>query len=132
MPDEFDLLVADADADGHRNMYRLAAEFAETPAMFHVVVAAFVDGTLAGIGAITDEPTPTAHPAWRMRRFHVLRRFRQRGVARAIAEALLRDATATVATVTVHAGNPGAAQFWQALGFRAVDGQAWTHQVTFL
>jgi hypothetical protein len=36
--------------------------------MFHAIFAAYVEGNIAGIGAITDEPGLTSTPAWRMLR----------------------------------------------------------------
>jgi hypothetical protein len=84
LPNGFDGLRADAEADGFRHMRRLAAEFETMREMFHAVLAAFINGGLAGIGGITDQPQPTSALAWRMRRLYVHRGFRRRGVARAI------------------------------------------------
>lgn len=128
LPIGFEVLSADAEANGYRHMRRLAAEFETTPEMFHAVLAAFIDGALAGIGAITDEPQPTSEPAWRMRRLYVHRGLRRRGVARAIVAALLEDAANDVRMVTAHAGNDSAARFWEAIGFQQATGKAWTHQ----
>jgi GNAT superfamily N-acetyltransferase len=128
LPIGFEGLSADAEADGYRHVRRLAAEFETTPEMFHAVLAGFIDGALAGIGATTDEPQPASEPAWRMRRLYVHRGLRRRGVARAIVAALLEDAANNVRMVTVHAGNDSAARFWQAIGFQQATGKAWTHQ----
>jgi GNAT superfamily N-acetyltransferase len=128
LPIGFAELEADAKADGYRHMIRLAVEFTQSPAMFHAIFACEADGVLAGIGAITDEPTLTSQPIWRMRRLYVHRKFRRRSVAGAIVKALLGEAAGKVSTVTVHAGNDGAAQFWEATGFRPVSGRAWSHE----
>jgi len=128
LPVDFKKLELDARADGHANMTRLPAEFVETPAMFHRLVAAQIGGTLAGIGAITDEPTPAEQPAWRMRRLYVHRDFRRRRVAQAIAGDLLRAAAGKVELVTVHTGSDDAASFWEAMGFDCVAGHGWSHQ----
>ncbi|WP_439396015.1 GNAT family N-acetyltransferase [Bradyrhizobium sp. PMVTL-01] len=130
LPAGFADLEADATADGHRQMTCLAAELTETPAFFHAAYACCLGGRLAGIGAMTDEPAPTAQPTWRMRRFYVHREFRRRQVAFSIAMALLQDAAGKVSTMTVHAGNQAAAQFWEAIGFRRVADLAWSHQRT--
>ena len=130
LPIGFTELDADAKADGHGHLTRLAAEFAQSPAIFHAIFACHLDGELAGIGAITDEPALTSQPTWRMRRLYVHRRFRRRNVARAIANALLQEAAENVSTVTVHAGNDDAARFWEALGFSPVAGRAWSHEAT--
>jgi GNAT superfamily N-acetyltransferase len=92
LPDGFEELRADAEADGHQHIARLVREFSETPAMFHAVFAAYIDGYLVGVGAITDEPQATSEATWRMRRLYVHRKFRRRGVARALAAALLQQA----------------------------------------
>lgn len=128
LPDGFEALRAEADAEGHRHMSRLAIEIAETPDLFVALLAAFDDGDLVGIGGLTAEPE--AHPgeAFRMRRLYVAPRARRSGVARTIANALLNEALGLTRLVTVHAGNPGAERFWEALGFDLVDGRAWSHQ----
>ena len=127
LPNGFDGLRADAEADGHRHMSRFATELEMTPEVFHIVLAAYVDGSLAGIGAITDEPQPTSEPTWRMRRLYVHRGFRKRCVAQTIVSELLREAANEVRIVTVHAGNDSAARFWEAFGFQQVTCKAWTH-----
>jgi GNAT superfamily N-acetyltransferase len=132
LPIGFTELDADAKADGHGHLTRLAAEFAQSPAIFHAIFACHLDGELAGIGAITDEPALTSQPTWRMRRLYVHRRFRRRNVARAIANALLQEAAENVSTVTVHAGNDGAARFWEAIGFLPVAGCTWSHETTIV
>jgi GNAT superfamily N-acetyltransferase len=130
LPNGLEGLRADAEADGYRHMRRLAAEFEASREMFHAVQAAFIDGGLAGIGGITDEPQPTSGPAWRLRRLYVHREFRRRGVARAIVAALLADAANKVSIVTAHAGDDSAARFWEAIGFQQATCKAWTHQTT--
>lgn len=94
------LLEADAKVEGHRHVTRFAAEFAQNPAMFHAIFAACVDDKLAGVGAITDEPTLTSQTKWRMRRLYVRREFRRRNVARTIAMELLREAAGKIPAVT--------------------------------
>jgi GNAT superfamily N-acetyltransferase len=130
LPNGFDELRADAEADGHRQLRRLAAELETRQAMFHAVVAAFIDRGLVGVGAITDEPQPASEPAWRLRRLYVHRRFRRRGIARSMVRALLDEAARKVRIVTVHAGDDDAARFWEAIGFQQAACKAWTHQTT--
>jgi GNAT superfamily N-acetyltransferase len=128
LPTGFDALRVDAEADGHRHMTRFAQEFEASPALFHAVFVGLIDGQLAGLGAITDEPTLPSQPVWRMRRVYVHRAFRRRDVARAIALALLQEAQGRVTTLTVHAGTDEAARFWEAMGFRPTIGTAWSHE----
>ncbi|MGY8638770.1 GNAT family N-acetyltransferase [Bradyrhizobium sp. 14AA] len=128
LPADFPELEADAKADGHAHMTRLVAEFTHERAKFHAIFTSRLDGRLVGIGAITNEPTPTSLPMWRMRRLYVHHNYRRRKVAQAIANALLQEAAGKVSTVTVHAGNDGAARFWEAMGFSRVEGQPWSHE----
>ena len=144
LPRNFHTLLSDAEADGHRHIGRLAAEFVSNRAMFHLIAAATIENTLVGIGAMTDEPThshkpahelarePAHEPAWRMRRLYVHRDFRRRGVGQAIAAMLHQGAVGKVRLVTVHAGNSDAAEFWAAMGFDPAVGKPWTHEMTLL
>jgi GNAT superfamily N-acetyltransferase len=127
LPEGFGVLRAEADAEGHRHMTRLAEELATGVTRFEALFAAFDDGALLGVGGLTAEPEPTPEPALRMRRLYVSPRARRTGVARALANALLQEALDQVGLVTVHAGNDAAARFWEAMGFETVDAQAWSH-----
>ena len=128
LPDGFDALRAEAEAEGHRHLTRLAQEWAQDPGQFTAVLAAFAGGELAGVGALTPEPEPAPQPALRMRRLYVAKAARRQGVARTLANALLQEALDQVRLVTVHAGNPDAALFWTAQGFAPVAGAAWSHE----
>jgi GNAT superfamily N-acetyltransferase len=127
-PEGFARLRAEAEAEGHRHMTRLAEELVSGATRFEALFAAFDDGELLGLGGMTREPSETSEPAFRMRRLYVSPRARRMGVARTLANALLQEALDQVALVTVHAGNDGAAAFWEAMGFETVAGQAWSHQ----
>jgi GNAT superfamily N-acetyltransferase len=129
LPEGFEVLRAAAEAEGHRHLSRLAADWAERPDMFHALLAAHADGDLVGIGGITDEPEDAGEPAWRMRRLYVAPAARRRGVARSLANALTQEALGAVRLATVHAGDADAARFWEAMGFEAVAGRAWSHEV---
>jgi GNAT superfamily N-acetyltransferase len=126
LPGGFDALRAEAEAEGHRHMARLAVEVSETPELFIALLAAFDEGELLGIGGMTPEPADPS--AIRMRRLYVSQAARRRGVARMIANALLNEALCRAKLVTVHAGNPGAERFWEALGYAPVANQPWSHQ----
>jgi hypothetical protein len=42
------------------------------------------------------------------------------------------EAANKVSIVTVHAGNDGAAKFGEAIGFRPVQDQAWSHKAQII
>ena len=127
LPEGFAALRAEADAEGHRHMSRLAQEVVESPGMFTALLAAFEDGALVGVGGLTPEPAEPS--AQRMRRLFVTARARRRGVARTLANALLQEALQHTRRVTVHAGDPEAERFWEALGYARVEGRAWSHEL---
>lgn len=129
LPDGFAALRAQAEVEGDRHLGRLAAEWAERPAMFHALMTAWRDGGLVAVGAITDEPEPAAESAWRMRRLYVAPAVRRQGVARTLVNALLQEALGAVRLVTVHAPAAEAGRFWEAMGFAAVAGRAWSHEL---
>jgi hypothetical protein len=68
LPAGFAELEAGAKVEGHSHLTRFAAEFTQNPVMFDAIFATYVDDKLAGVGAITDEPTLPSQTEWRMRR----------------------------------------------------------------
>lgn len=133
LPDGFEQLCDEAKAEGHRHMARLADDWACGAQRFdrdgEALLAAYLEGDLVGVGGLTLEPTPTAEPALRMRRLYVSPGSRRAGVARAIASALAQEALGQVALITVHAGDDGAARFWEAQDFKPVEGRPWSHEL---
>ena len=82
LPDGFDDLVAEASGEGVRNMALLADGWAQGARFQHdgeALLAAFLAGDLAGIGALSVEPA-ASEPARRLRRFYVRPAMRRRGV----------------------------------------------------
>ena len=136
LPDDFDRLRGLADAEGHRHMGRLADDWASGAQRFdregEALLAGYSDGALVAVGGITWEPALAPGAALRMRRLYVAPEARRQGVAMAIANALLQEALAHTRQVTVHAGNPGADRFWDAQGYRRVEGRAWSHELLAL
>ena len=117
MPAGFDVLKAEARAEGYRHIDRLADEWLAGTMHFERVgealIAASLDRQLVGIGGITIDPSQPG--ALRMRRFYVKCSFRRAGIGRAIAENLLAHARGLGRPVTVNAG-AGSEPFWRSLG----------------
>jgi GNAT superfamily N-acetyltransferase len=118
LPAGFGALRGEARANGHSMLDTLAAEWASGATRFdrpgEMLVAAFIDSTLAGIGGVTLE---SAIPeALRMRRFYVALAYRRHGVGRALAVAVLDEARRQGRAVTCNAA-AGSERFWEALGF---------------
>jgi GNAT superfamily N-acetyltransferase len=130
LPEDFDALVAEASGEGVRNM-ALLAEGWRGGARFQddgeALFAAFLAGTLAGVGGISVE-TAAPEPARRLRRFYVSSRFRRQGVATALASAVIHEGLDSVGLLTVNAAaSPAAGPFWEAQGFVTDASGPWTH-----
>ena len=128
LPAGFDALRAEARAEGHSFVERLAADWEAHRMRFdrhgEVLLAARVTGVLAGIGGLTIEPVLAG--ALRMRRFYVRPSFRRTGIGRKLATALLERARSTSPLVTVNAA-PASFPFWESLGFAPDNRDGHTH-----
>lgn len=130
LPDGFDDLVAEASSEGVRNMALLAEGWAKG-ARFQddgeAILVAFLAGELAGIGALSVEPA-SPEPARRLRRFYVRPDMRRRGVATALASALIHEGFDSAGLLTVNAqASDAAGPFWEAQGFVLDASGPWTH-----
>jgi GNAT superfamily N-acetyltransferase len=118
LPAGFDTMRAEALAEGYRFLERLAADWDSGALRFtkagEVLLAAYSDGVLAGIGGVTVDPG--IPEALRMRRFYIREPFRRHGIGQQLALALLAQAVGRDGPVTVNAA-AGSAPFWEALGF---------------
>lgn len=131
LPEGFDALLADAAAEGVRNMALLADDWASGDQRFQgdgeALLGALLAGTLVGVGGLSVEPD-TIEPALRVRRFYVRPDFRRQGVARTLASALIQEGLDQVDLLTVNAAaSPAAAPFWKAQGFSPDAAGPWTH-----
>ena len=128
LPAGFDALRAEARAEGYLFVERLATDWLSGPARFdragEALLAARVNGVLAGIGGLTIEPV--VPDALRMRRFYVRLAYRRRGIGRKLATTLLERARSASGLVTVNAA-PASAAFWESLGFEPDPRDGHTH-----
>ncbi len=130
LPEGLDALRSEASGEGYGMLDRLARDWASGADRYdrtgEALLAAWVDGALAGIGGLTHDPVVA--DALRMRRFYVGKRYRRLGVARRLAAALLALPRGDRPLITVNAGTPDAPAFWEALGFvRDSAGEGYTH-----
>ena len=128
LPAGFDALRAEARAEGYRFVERLTNDWISLTARFdrdgEALLAARVNGVLAGIGGLTIDPVVL--DALRMRRFYVRLAYRRNGIARKMATELLEPARIAGGLVTVNAA-PASAAFWKSLGFGADARDGHTH-----
>ncbi|MBB4218089.1 GNAT superfamily N-acetyltransferase [Rhizobium sp. BK212] len=123
-------LESEARQEGYRHITRLIDEWSAGDVRFEGtgerLLGAYVDAVLAGVGGMTVEAAMSG--ALRMRRFYISPAMRGRGIGRMLALALLDHARSCCCIVTVHAGNDGAAKFWESLGFQANGQCGHTHR----
>ncbi|HEV8680065.1 MAG TPA: nucleoside triphosphate pyrophosphohydrolase [Stellaceae bacterium] len=128
LPAGFELMRAEAGAEGYRMLDTLAAGWETGVTRFdrdgEALFAVYAGGALAGIGGLTHEAAIPG--ALRMRRFYIRAPFRRGGVGRKLARTLLEPALAAGRVVTVNAGG-GSDPFWEALGFVADRRDGHTH-----
>jgi RimJ/RimL family protein N-acetyltransferase/GNAT superfamily N-acetyltransferase len=117
LPVGFDALRTEARAEGRQSVERLAADWQSRTTRFdregEALLAARVNGVLAGLGGLTLEPVIPG--AVRMRRFYVRPAFRRSGVGRKLVTALLARVPAS-RLITVNAA-PASIPFWEGVGF---------------
>lgn len=118
LPVGFEELRAEARAAGYRHLDRLAEEWASGNFPFdregEVLLAAYCDGALVGVGGLTIDPVEP--DAFRLRRFYDAVAARGQGIGRALAEKLLERPRELGSRVTVNAA-AGSEAFWERLGF---------------
>ncbi len=122
LPSDIARLNASAMEEGVGLVDRLMREWRDGTQLFEgedeCLLIARVGDEIAGVGGITRDPGDPS--SLRMRRFYVLPRFRRRGVARKMVDALLAR-VAPDRKVGVHVGPPEALPFWRKMGFESVD-----------
>jgi len=86
-------------------------------------------GRLVGVCGLNRDPYSDDEATARLRRLYVLPAFRRRGVGSALVSHAIQDAVEHFTVVRLRTLDEGSAQFFEALGFRPVNGQeAVTHE----
>jgi GNAT superfamily N-acetyltransferase len=131
LPEGFEALRAEALAEGHVFVERLAADWNSHTMRFdragEALLAAYANDGLAGIAGLTLEPVVAG--ALRMRRFYVRPSYRRRGIGHNLAAELLVQAGSAGKPVTVNAA-PASFSFWESLGFVPDRHDGHTHILT--
>jgi GNAT superfamily N-acetyltransferase len=128
LPEGFDVLRAEARAESLAFVERLAADWNSRTMRFdrngEALLAAYVNGELAGIAGLTVEPAVPG--AFRMRRFYVRPSYRRNGIGHNLATALLLQSETGGKPVTVNAAL-ASFSFWESLGFERDRRDGHTH-----
>ena len=130
VPDALAALADQADAEGIRNVRAVIDRWEHGEERFdrpgEQLLVAVADDEVVGVGGLTI--CPTVPGAFRVRRFYVHPAWRRRGVATALASALLESWPPEVSLLTCNAqASAGAPIFWESMGFEPVDVPGITH-----
>jgi GNAT superfamily N-acetyltransferase len=132
LPDGIEALESEARVEAVANVSRLITDWTSGAERFskpgELLLAAYEDERLIGVGGLTLEPDVRLQ-AMRLRRLYVCKCDRRRGVGRSLAGSLIERGLRHSAILTLNAGVAGAGTFWEALGFRRVDGKQHTHEL---
>ena len=96
-----------------------------------VLLGAFADGALVGVGGLSLDPYAPAPGLARLRHGYVLRSHRGSGLGRALVARLLEQARPHFATVRLRTSNPAAATLYEGFGFVAGAREDETHRLVF-
>jgi ribosomal protein S18 acetylase RimI-like enzyme len=124
--EDFGPLLAASERAGWRFLRRLVDEWANGTNRFdrrgETLLAARVDGALAGVCGLNIDPYAGDLAVGRVRRLYVLRAFRCRGVGQLLLQAIVRSARASFRCLHVRTENGAAARLYERLGFVPVLG----------
>lgn len=121
LPDDFEALRHEASAESYRFIEGLreewlAGHYGGEDERF-VTFAAFHEGELAGIGALTPDPYDPAPDLLRVRHVYVRPLHRGAGIGRVLAAALIQQGLDLAPRLSLRAADPRASAFWEANGF---------------
>lgn len=133
-PIGFAQLRAEAEAEGYEHIEHLVHDWEEGRIRFRLegegLFAVLLADRFAGIGGITHDPDLPYTEALRVRRVYVRPEYRREGVGRALVRRIIEHGLRHAPALVVNAGNPGAAAFFEACGFRPVEDPGHTHRLT--
>ena len=132
-PEAFAPLLDEAQAAGVAFLSRLRDEWLSGALRFErsgeLLLGAFVDGQLVGIGGVSLDPYRPEPGLGRVRHLYVLRAFRRRGIAGRLMAEILARAPSTFTTLRLSTSSAEAAPLYESLGFQRSDRDRETHRL---
>ncbi|WP_306227639.1 GNAT family N-acetyltransferase [Bosea beijingensis] len=121
LPDDFEALRQEASAESYRFVEGLREEWLagryDGADERFVTFAAYHEGELAGIGALTPDPYDPAPDLLRVRHVYVRPLHRGAGIGRVLAAALIQQGLDLAPRLSLRAADPRASAFWESIGF---------------
>ena len=96
-----------------------------------ILLGAFADETLVGVGGLSLDPYAPAPGLARLRHLYVIDAHRRAGIGRALVARLLELARPYFATVRLRTRNTGAAALYESFGFVSGAREGETHRLVF-
>jgi GNAT superfamily N-acetyltransferase len=132
---QFQALVEESRLEGYWMLVRLADGWRDGRNRFRrrgeVMLAAWQDEVLAGVGCLNVDPYVQGRREGRVRHVYVSRAHRRRGVGRLLLDAIIVRARLNFPVLNLRAPEE-AFPFYEALGFKLVDGEEFlTHRKRF-
>lgn len=119
--EEISNLLEESKRDGFRFLERLSADYQSGCNTFkkpgEMLLGAFHNETLIGLGGINQDPYSQNEKAGRIRRFYVSKEHRRQGVGELILRALLKEAEIFFDFAVLRTDNQEASLFYKQAGF---------------
>jgi N-acetylglutamate synthase-like GNAT family acetyltransferase len=135
LPADLDeVLMPEAVREGFKSLHWLREEWEQGHNRFSAPGEAFyvarLDGRLAGVCGLNRDPFRRDSESARLRRLYVLPEFRRLGIGRGLVTRAMQDAGRHFEVLGLRTFDAQSAAFFEALGFRRVEGAAEvTHEV---
>jgi len=131
----FDLLLAEAQAEGYGFIKTLAEEWASAENRFdatgETLCGAFDNNDLIAVGGLNIDPFAQNPEIGRIRKVYVRPAWRSQGIGRALMLTLIEEARKGFRSVRLRAENAGAARLYERLGFTPIDDPGASHILHF-
>jgi GNAT superfamily N-acetyltransferase len=127
-------LVDESSAQGFGALRRLVADWAAGTCRLEGsgegLFVALEGGRVAAVCALDIAPNAGGKDVGRLRDMYVSATRRRSGIGKALVQRLVADAGVYFATLVLRADTPGAALFYESLGFRpTAEAKDWTHRL---
>ncbi len=125
-------LAHEAEAEGFRFLGRFLADFAAGLIRFNTPVEFFhgveLNAGLVAMGGVTPDPYVRDVIVGRLRHVYVSPEIRRSGIGRELVQTLEARARRTYRRLRLRTDTPGAAAFYERLGYDAIEHRTATHE----